>query len=251
MTEFEERLTHEYSKLAEQYAQEQKELSAQVESLGKQVRQLAGQYGQGQTQLAGQVATLGEHVRQLAGQYTQEQTKHAEWIGALGVRVTTLTDAYDSLLENVNRMIDKTPQFHWVDIDPLPPSPLYSNRRRAVFLLVPHQFRKGADIYVVVSLLDTSPFRPERLPFVRDDDFKRLQSRIFSQQARANPEHINDLSTWFNYRKRRVRTTLLHDDVVRSEVLFIGVKAETDTVSAPQSEVGNHEIEHVAGRAST
>ena len=27
--------------------------------------------------------------------------------------------------------IDKTPQFHWVDIDPLPPSSLYSNRRRA------------------------------------------------------------------------------------------------------------------------
>ena len=81
MTEFEERLTDEFSKLAEQYAQEQKQLSAQVESLGKQ-------------------------VRQLAGQYTQEQKKHAEWIGELGVRVTTLTDAYDSLLENVNRMID-------------------------------------------------------------------------------------------------------------------------------------------------
>ena len=106
MTEFEQRLTDEFSKLAEQYAQEQKELSAQVASLGKQVRQWAGQYGQEQTQLAGQVATLGEHVRQLAGQYTQEQTKHATWIGALGVRVTTLTDAYDSLLENVNRMID-------------------------------------------------------------------------------------------------------------------------------------------------
>ena len=29
--------------------------------------------------------------------------------------------------------IDKTPQFHWVDIDPLPPSSLYSNRRRAFF----------------------------------------------------------------------------------------------------------------------
>ena len=54
-------------------------------------------------QLTGQVATLGAHVRQLAGQYTQEQTKHATWIGELGVRVTTLTDAYDSLLENVNR----------------------------------------------------------------------------------------------------------------------------------------------------
>ena len=56
--------------------------------------------------VAGQVATLGEHVRQLAWQYTQEQTKHATWIGELGVRVTTLTDAYDLLLENVNRMID-------------------------------------------------------------------------------------------------------------------------------------------------
>ena len=54
----------------------------------------------------GQVANLGEHVRQLAGQYTQEQEKHATWIGESGVRVTTLTDAYDSLLKNVNRMID-------------------------------------------------------------------------------------------------------------------------------------------------
>ena len=53
MTEFEQRLTHEYSKLAEQYAQEQKQLSAQVASLGKQVRQLAGQYAQEQTRLAG------------------------------------------------------------------------------------------------------------------------------------------------------------------------------------------------------
>ena len=50
--------------------------------------------------------TLGKQVRQLAEQYTQEQKKHVEWIGELGVRVTTLTDAYDSLLENVNRMID-------------------------------------------------------------------------------------------------------------------------------------------------
>ena len=81
MTKFEERLTDEFSKLAEQYAQEQTQLSAQVESLGKQ-------------------------VRQSAEQYTQEQKKHVEWIGELGVRVTTLTDAYDSLLENVNRMID-------------------------------------------------------------------------------------------------------------------------------------------------
>ena len=106
MTEFEQRSTDEFSKLAAQYAQEQKELSAQVASLGKQVWQWAGQYAQEQTQLAGQVATLEEQVRRLAEQYTQAQTKHATWIGELGVRVTTLTDAYDSLLENVNRMID-------------------------------------------------------------------------------------------------------------------------------------------------
>ena len=43
---------------------------------------------------------------ELAGQYTQEQKNHAKWIGELGVRVTTLTDAYDSLFENVDRMIE-------------------------------------------------------------------------------------------------------------------------------------------------
>ena len=79
MTEFEERLTHEYSKLAEQYAQEQTRLSAQVESLGKQ-------------------------VRQLAGQYAQEQKKHAEWIGELGVRVTTLTDASNRVTSELNEL---------------------------------------------------------------------------------------------------------------------------------------------------
>ena len=88
MTEFEERLTHEYSKLAEQYAQEQKELSAQV-------------------------ASLGAHVRRLADQSAQERKAHTEWASTLveqqqqlGAHVTTLTDAYDSLSENVNRMID-------------------------------------------------------------------------------------------------------------------------------------------------
>ena len=90
MTEFEERLTHEYSKLAEQYAQEQKELSAQVASLGK-------------------------HVRRLAEQSAQERKAHTEWASTLveqqqqlGAHVTTLTDAYDSLSENVNRMTPPT-----------------------------------------------------------------------------------------------------------------------------------------------
>ena len=88
MTELEERLTHEYSKLAEQYAQEQKELSAQVESLGKQ-------------------------VRRLADQSAQERKAHTEWASTLveqqqhmGAHVTTLTTEYEGLLKNVNRMID-------------------------------------------------------------------------------------------------------------------------------------------------
>ena len=83
MTEFEERLTHEYSTLAEQYAQEQKELSAQVESLGKQVQQWAEQYAREQTRLGDQVASLGAHVRRLADQSAQERKAHTEWASTL------------------------------------------------------------------------------------------------------------------------------------------------------------------------
>ena len=88
MTEFEQRLTHEYSKLAEQYAQEQQRLS-------------------------GQVASLGEHVQRLAAQYAREQKAHIEWASTLmeqqqqlGAHVTILTNEYEALLKNVNKMID-------------------------------------------------------------------------------------------------------------------------------------------------
>ena len=117
MTEFEERLTHEYSTLAEQYAQEQKELSGQVASLGKQVRQWAEQYAREQTRLGDQVASLGAHVRRLADQSAQERKAHTEWASTLveqqqqlGAHVTTLTTEYEGLLENVNRMIDASNQ---------------------------------------------------------------------------------------------------------------------------------------------
>ena len=112
MTEFEERLTHECSKLAEQYAQEQKERSAQVERLGKQVRQWAEQYAREQTRRGDQVASLGAHVRRLADQSAQERKAHTEWASTLveqqqmGAHVTTLTTEYEGLLKNVNRMID-------------------------------------------------------------------------------------------------------------------------------------------------
>ena len=104
MTEFEQRLTHEYSKLAEQYAQEQTQLSAPVASLGKQVRQLAGQYAQGQTRLAGQVVSvvsLEEHVRRLAEQYAQEQKAHIEWASTLAEHVGKLTPNYKALTDDL------------------------------------------------------------------------------------------------------------------------------------------------------
>ena len=93
--------------------QEQKELSAQVESLGKQVRQWAEQYAREQTRLGDQVASLGAHVRRLADQSAQERKAHTEWASTLveqqqqmGAHVTTLTTEYEGLLKNVNRMID-------------------------------------------------------------------------------------------------------------------------------------------------
>ena len=46
MTELEQRLTNEFGKLAEQYAEDQKRLAGQVDRLEKQVRELAGQYEQ-------------------------------------------------------------------------------------------------------------------------------------------------------------------------------------------------------------
>ena len=96
MIEFEERLTHEYSKLAEQYAQEQKERSAQVESLGKQVRQWAEQYAREQTRLGDQVASLGAHVRRLADQSAQERKAHTEWASyARGATTTNGRTCHD------------------------------------------------------------------------------------------------------------------------------------------------------------
>ena len=44
MTELEQRLTNEFGKLAEQYAQDQKRLAGRSSAWKNQVRQLAGQY---------------------------------------------------------------------------------------------------------------------------------------------------------------------------------------------------------------
>ena len=75
MTELEQRLTNELSKLAEQYEQDQKRLAGQVEHLEEQVRELVAQQdadlegyiGWSKT-LGEQVTHLGEQVQKLADQ---------------------------------------------------------------------------------------------------------------------------------------------------------------------------------------
>ena len=87
MTEFEERLTHEFSTLAAQYAQEQKQLSGQVASLGEQVRHLVAQYAREQKDSA----TWRETTRLLAEDHQK-----------MGAHVTQLTAAYEALLSSYN-----------------------------------------------------------------------------------------------------------------------------------------------------
>ena len=54
-----------------------------------------------------------QHVRRLADQSAQERKAHTEWASTLveqqqqmGAHVTTLTNEYEGLLKNVNRIID-------------------------------------------------------------------------------------------------------------------------------------------------
>ena len=65
MTEFEERLTHEFSTLAAQYAQEQQQFSDQVSRLAEQVRHLADQQSADQQGYIKWSKTLGEQVEHL------------------------------------------------------------------------------------------------------------------------------------------------------------------------------------------
>ncbi len=87
MSELEQRLVKEWSKLAEQYGQDQKRLSGQVERLEKQVRQLAGQYARDQKQLAEQVESLTENMLRL------------------GAHVTVLTNAYERANASHNALV--------------------------------------------------------------------------------------------------------------------------------------------------
>ena len=90
MTELEQRLTNEFGKLAEQYAQEQKRLAGQVERLEDQVRQLAGQYAGAGKQYA---------------EWVNIMTVLAEDHQKMGVHITKLTDAYEALNNSYNTLV--------------------------------------------------------------------------------------------------------------------------------------------------
>ena len=71
MTEFEQRLTDEFSKLAKQYAQEQKQLHEQVNSLGGYVQKLEKQVNASAKQHREEVNKLTERVEDLIKQHAE------------------------------------------------------------------------------------------------------------------------------------------------------------------------------------
>ena len=90
MTELEQRLTNEFSKLAEQYAEDQKRLAGQVDRLENQVRELAGQYEQ----------AVKEYAK-----WVNLTTVLAEDHQKMGVHITKLTDAYEVLNNSYNTLV--------------------------------------------------------------------------------------------------------------------------------------------------
>ena len=111
MTELEQRLTTEFGKLAEQYAEDQRRLVGQVERLEEQVRQLADQqdadlkvYIKWSKTLGEQVTHLGEQVQQLADQHASDLKGYIGWSenmaeqqGILNAHVEKLTKGYNEL----------------------------------------------------------------------------------------------------------------------------------------------------------
>ena len=90
MTELEQRLTNEFGKLAEQYAQEQKRRAGQVERLEDQVRQLAGQY-----------AGAGKQYAEWVNIMTRLEEDHLK----MGAHITKLTDAYEGQAKKYDELI--------------------------------------------------------------------------------------------------------------------------------------------------
>ena len=78
MTELEQRLTNEFGKLAEQYAEDQRRLVGQVERLEEQVQQLADQHADELKEYVGWSEHMGEqhgrlnaHVEKLTKAYNE------------------------------------------------------------------------------------------------------------------------------------------------------------------------------------
>lgn len=84
MNESEQRLTDEFAKLAEQYAEDQKRLLERVEQLSGQVQRLTEQYEQERKAHIELTSILGEHI---------------EHVGKLTANYKALTDDLTELWE--------------------------------------------------------------------------------------------------------------------------------------------------------
>ena len=113
MTDLEERLTNELSKLAAQYAQDQKRLDAQVALLAEQQESELKRYIEWNETLGGQVTHLGEQVQQLADRQATDLKGYIEWSenmgeqhGILREHVEKLTKAHYDLTKKFDGLIE-------------------------------------------------------------------------------------------------------------------------------------------------
>ena len=122
MTELEQRLINDLSRLAEQYEREQKQLAEQVETLAEQVerlqedmKQFAQQYATLQKdqyqRLPMQLSKFEKDVQLFVAQVKKEREQRdrlesrIEELGGLSGRVESLTKAFNEVRENLNVLL--------------------------------------------------------------------------------------------------------------------------------------------------
>ena len=88
MSELEQRLAEELSRLAEQYEQDQKRLAGQVERLEEQVSWPGS-----------------ARAWKLAEQYAREQQEHIQWASFITELVKKLDASYKTLTDDLNELI--------------------------------------------------------------------------------------------------------------------------------------------------
>ena len=103
MTELEQRLIADLSRLAEQYEREQTQLAAQVKSLSEQVQGLAEQYRRERKQLAVQVERLKEDIKTFAQQYANDQKREKDRYQGLPLQLNRFEKELQLFVQQVKK----------------------------------------------------------------------------------------------------------------------------------------------------